>query len=354
MSRPAERGKTILPQRSGADASFLSVLRRSFAGERAHDSWRRSTRQAACPPKAKEFESATSTAARARRVRHVVEVARRIGRLVIDGRMHDLIAQRQRRDDRLDGPGRHGRVADHRFGRADRESRPRVRETRFLMASVSARRWRRRRAVRVDVVDVATASSSRVRQRAADGQHGAGALGMRIGGAIRITRRAEPAGLGVDARAAPPRVLALFEDRACQRPRPSRSRHARRRTAGWPRAADRFASTSAPSRQNDARPIGYSSESAPPAMTTSARPRRIQRIASPIACVPPAHAVMTPSSDRRGRSSARGGRNRSRRPSRPPRRAAARATAPPTGHANRSVAAAAAAAAHAAKISRCS
>ena len=44
------------------------------------------------------------------------------------------------------------------------------------------------------------------------GQRRAGAVGMRIGGAIGVTRRAEPSGLGVDPRAAPPRVLPLFED----------------------------------------------------------------------------------------------------------------------------------------------
>src|SRR5262245_28458055 len=51
-------------------------------------------------------------------VRDVVEIALRIGRLVVDGRRHDVARDRQRRDGRLQAAGRPQQVAGHRLGRA--------------------------------------------------------------------------------------------------------------------------------------------------------------------------------------------------------------------------------------------
>src|SRR5579859_4519978 len=52
----------------------------------------------------------------ARRVRYEVEVARRVGALVVDGRRHGIVAQREHRDRRLD----RSRSAEAMAGRAFR------------------------------------------------------------------------------------------------------------------------------------------------------------------------------------------------------------------------------------------
>ena len=55
-------------------------------------SYRRKMSVALCPPKPKELLIATSDLGAARLVGHVVEVALRVGELVVDGRRHAALA----------------------------------------------------------------------------------------------------------------------------------------------------------------------------------------------------------------------------------------------------------------------
>src|SRR6266550_3762904 len=58
---------------------------------------------------------------RPRLVRHVVEVALRIGRLVVDRRWQDAVLDDQRADRCFQSAGRAEKVARHRLGGADGE-----------------------------------------------------------------------------------------------------------------------------------------------------------------------------------------------------------------------------------------
>ena len=99
---------------------------------RASGSRRRGGRRASTfvPPKPKELDSAASTLDAAGAVRHVVEVARRIGLVEVDRGRQDAAREREHGVRGLDRAGRAEQVAGHRLGRADGEARRRARRRR--------------------------------------------------------------------------------------------------------------------------------------------------------------------------------------------------------------------------------
>jgi hypothetical protein len=58
---------------------------------------------------------------RAGLVRHVIEVAARVGYVQVDRRRRDLVFHRERRDARLETAGRAEEMAGHRFRRRHRQ-----------------------------------------------------------------------------------------------------------------------------------------------------------------------------------------------------------------------------------------
>ena len=74
------------------------------------------------PPKPNEFDSAARIFIVARDVRHEVEIALRIAVDEIRRGRRDLVAQRERREHRLDAAGGAEQVSGHRFGRATRRA----------------------------------------------------------------------------------------------------------------------------------------------------------------------------------------------------------------------------------------
>ena len=86
------------------------------------------TTHALCPPKPKLLEMARRTRAARAVVRHVVEVAVRVGRFVVDRRMHDAVAECVSAEAISSTPPRRAQqVADHALGAADGELARRVR-----------------------------------------------------------------------------------------------------------------------------------------------------------------------------------------------------------------------------------
>ena len=150
---------------------------------------------------------------------------------------------------------------------------------------------RRRGAVRVDVVDLVglrcrpcAAPSASTRTAPSPSSDGAGDV-------IGVGRHAVADELGVDPRAARAAPTRAPRESARRRPRRRRSRRGPCRTAGSPAAARRCASTARASRANPPTPIGVIAASEPPAIMTSASPRRMISNASPIACAEAEHAV---------------------------------------------------------------
>ena len=91
------------------------------------------------PPNPKEFERATRELPLARHVRRVVEVALGVGRLVVDRRRNDAVADREREDARLEAARGAEEVPGHRLRRGDRERSGRGSPKTRLMAIVSIR-----------------------------------------------------------------------------------------------------------------------------------------------------------------------------------------------------------------------
>ena len=87
-------------------------------------------------------------------VRHVVEIAYRIGRLVVDRRRNDAVLHDERADRGFEAAGSAEEMAGHRFGGADGNLVRLLAEHRLDRQRLDAIADRRRRAVCVDVVDV--------------------------------------------------------------------------------------------------------------------------------------------------------------------------------------------------------
>ena len=77
------------------------------------------------PPKPNEFDSAYLNRGRALDVRDVVEIALRIGRLVVDRGRNHLMPDREHGDAGFEAAGGAEQVPGHRLGRRDGEL-PRV------------------------------------------------------------------------------------------------------------------------------------------------------------------------------------------------------------------------------------
>ena len=146
-----------------------------------------------------------------RLVRDVVEVARRIGRRLVDRRRQDPALEREDREDRLDRAGGAEAVAGRALRRGDRRAIRLVLAERHLEhARLAGVAGRRRGAVRVDVADVLRLDAGvgeRHRQR--PGRVLAGRVG--VGDVVRVGRDAVAEQLGVDLRPARLRVLELLD-----------------------------------------------------------------------------------------------------------------------------------------------
>ena len=167
-----------------------------------------STSAALWPPKPKLFESEarTSTPRRAAPI-DVIEAAAVVGLDEVERRRHDAAHDRQQRGGRLDAARAAERVAVQRLGGRDRGVRQAGALDRARLGGVARRR---RGGVRADVADVLGAEA-RVVERRAHGGAGAGAGLVGVGQVRGVAARAVAGQLGVDARAARERVLALLE-----------------------------------------------------------------------------------------------------------------------------------------------
>ena len=145
------RHRAGLARRAHADRLWRGrSYRRGSDPSRQCDTQTRPKRtQPLWPPRPIAFESATSTCTFARLVRDVVEVALRVGRLVVDRRREDALVEREHAHHRLDRAGRPEAVAGHRLRRRDRElvrvvaedllDRPRLGERRRAASTSRAR-----------------------------------------------------------------------------------------------------------------------------------------------------------------------------------------------------------------------
>ena len=155
--------------RAGADevcgsAATLSILLRIASVERTRVS--ESSSRPAMPQSTPPQQDAAVVAAEAHRVRerdvdldaarlvrHVVEVALRVGVPVVDRRRQHAVVERQRAHHRLDRAGRPEAVARHGLRRRDRELVGVVAEDLLQRPRLGEVAERRRGAVRVDVAD---------------------------------------------------------------------------------------------------------------------------------------------------------------------------------------------------------
>ena len=113
------------------------------------------TRLALVPPKPKLLLSTALHLALLGDVRHQVDAGRALARIVeVERRRHDLVAQREDAEDRLDRAGAAEQMADRRLGRAHRDVADRIAEQAADRAELELVAERRRGAVGVDIVDV--------------------------------------------------------------------------------------------------------------------------------------------------------------------------------------------------------
>ena len=106
------------------------------------------------PPKPNEFDSAARIVILRATQRHEIEIALRIASNEVRRRRRDLVAHREHGEHRLDAAGRAEQVAGHRLGRRHGELVRVVAERALDRDAFGDVAERRRRAVRVDVVDV--------------------------------------------------------------------------------------------------------------------------------------------------------------------------------------------------------
>ena len=97
----------------------LECAVRSAALQRCYRDQRLKSSAALVPPKPNELERAYSTSALRALVGHVIEIASRVGMLVIDGRRQNLIAQGEHADARFEAAGAAQQMAGHGLGGAD-------------------------------------------------------------------------------------------------------------------------------------------------------------------------------------------------------------------------------------------
>ena len=118
-----ERAASCRRTAGGTSSSRTSGARVAVASNpvAAQPLKRRKISEPLVPPKPKEFDSATSICIAPRGVGHVVQIAVRIGRAVVDGRRRDVVADGEHREDRLDHPGGAQQVPGHRLGGAHRD-----------------------------------------------------------------------------------------------------------------------------------------------------------------------------------------------------------------------------------------
>src|ERR1022692_4051800 len=90
----------------------------------------------------------------ARFVRHVIQIAFRIGILLVDGGRHDAVFDREHGKHRFNRAGRAERMSRHRFGRADPDLRRALAENLLDRLRLGDIALRRRSAVRIDIVDL--------------------------------------------------------------------------------------------------------------------------------------------------------------------------------------------------------
>src|SRR5436309_2113531 len=145
------------------------------------------------------------------RVRHVIEVAAVVRHLRGDGRRGDLMATREDGDAGFEAAGGAEQVARHRFGRGHGElvgvpaEAPPDGERLDLVAV------RRRRAVRVDVIDPGRRDAGALERLVHDAERAVAVVGRRRD-VVRVGRHAVADQLGVDARVAAGRKIELLED----------------------------------------------------------------------------------------------------------------------------------------------
>ena len=119
-----------------------------------YSEYRLKIRQPLVPPNPKLFESAYSIGHCARMIRHIIQIAGRVGTLMIDGRRRHLIANRHHGDAGFQAAGAAQQVPGHRLGGTDRHfvgvvaEGPLDRHGFGFVADVGGR------AMRVDVIDL--------------------------------------------------------------------------------------------------------------------------------------------------------------------------------------------------------
>ena len=227
------------------------------------------------PPKPKLFLTAYSIFISRAVVGAVVEIALRILVEDVDRRRRDLVVQRQHGEHRLDAAGAAEQVAGHRLGRVDDQLLRVVAERELDRVGLVDVAERRRRAVRVEVLDLVGVERRPLRSAAL--HRALRAVDVRRGHVERVGAHAEADQLGVDLGAAPLRVLvllehqdagALAEDEAVAVLVP----RAARRSAGSSLRVDSARAAAKPPM-----PSGETVASAPPAIITSASPYSISR-----------------------------------------------------------------------------
>ena len=162
----------------------------------------------------------------ARLVRHVVQVAVRIGMTVVDRGWDHSFVQRERAHHCLDRPRRAEGVSHHRFRRGDGELVGMIAEDRLDRLCLGKISQRRRGSVRVDVADPLRLDPG-AQQRGAHHVRDTDRLGLGLRHVVRVVRRAVAEHLGVDAGAAGLGGLEILEEEdaralAHHEPRPRR------------------------------------------------------------------------------------------------------------------------------------
>ena len=148
---------------------------------------------------------------RTRLVRHVVQVASRIRRLVVDRGEKHRLADALERENRLDGPGRADGVAQHRFVRAEREGGRARAEDALDGERLEGVVLHRGGPVRVDVADVGALDPG-ILDRPDHREDCALGLRMDVRDAVGIGRVTIAEELTEDRRAAVPGMHEILED----------------------------------------------------------------------------------------------------------------------------------------------
>ncbi len=199
------------------------------------------TRQVFWPPRPKAFDITAPILSLARCVGHVVQVALRVGELLVDRRRDDLVADGQGADNGLDRAGSRGEVAGHRLGGANGDAVSALAEDLLDGGRLGLVVEGCRSAVGVDVVEVVDGQAG-VLEAARHRQRLAVDVGSRVVSGVE-----GPGGAGEladDRRTAVAGVLFRLEHQDARRPRRGRSPSAWRRRVARRAAARRSSSWS--------------------------------------------------------------------------------------------------------------